>query len=202
MHDAPMVTVAVPVLNEERHLRACLDSIVAQRYPGELEITVVDGGSSDASRLIAATYPQVTVLENPGRIQAAALNIALSAARGEVFVRVDGHSTIAPDFVERSVEALQRTGAAMVGAAVRPRRGGSWIERGVAAAIVSRVGAGPAAYRRGGRSRWVDTVFLASFRTATARELGGYDESPNVNEDPEFAYRMATRGGVWYEESL
>jgi succinoglycan biosynthesis protein ExoA len=203
MADLPLVTVAVPVLNEEHHLGACLDSIVAQSYLGKLEVLVVDGGSTDASRSIAGLYPQVKTLDNPRRIQAAALNIALAEAHGEVFVRVDGHSTIAPDFVARSVEALETTGAAMVGAGLRPRTDGSWFERAVAAAIVSPLGGGPAAYRRGGRSRWVDgTVFLASFRTQTARELGGYHEHPGVNEDAEFAYRMARTGGVWYEETL
>ena len=202
MSEPPSVTVAVPVLNEERHLRACLDSILAQSYPGELEILVVDGGSSDATREIASSYPEVRVLDNPRRIQAAALNVALAAARGEVFVRVDGHSTIAPDFVERSVDALRRTEAAMVGAGLRPETGGSWLQRAIAAALVSPLGAGPAGFRLGGPSRWVDTVFLPTFRRSTAVEAGGYDEDPDLNEDPEFAYRMAVRGGVWYEETL
>lgn len=198
----PTVTVAVPVLNEERHLAACLDSIVAQRYEGEIEILVADGGSSDSTCEIAASYPGVRVLRNARRVQSAGLNLALGEASGDVFVRVDGHSTIAPDFVERSVAALQSTGAAMVGAGLRPTPGGNWIQRAIAAALVSPLGAGPAPFRVGGPSRWVDTVFLASFWTAAARELGGYVEEPQLNEDPEFAYRLASKGGVWYEEGL
>lgn len=202
MSEPTTVTVAVPVLNEEHHLRACLDSIVAQTYPGIIEVLVVDGGSVDATRSLASTYSNVRLLDNPHGIQSAALNIALAAAQGEVFVRVDGHSTIAPDFVELSVAALQRTGAAMVGAAVRPRMSGPWIERAMALAMVLPLGAGPAPFRLGGPSRWVDTVFLSSFWTAQARTLGGYDEDESVNEDPEFAYRMGAAGGVWYEEEL
>ena len=196
------MTVAVPVLNEERHLRACLESIVAQTYRGELEILVVDGGSTDGSRAIAASFPEVRVLENPRRLQAAALNIALDAASGDVFVRVDGHSTIGPEFVERSVEALTRTGAAMVGAALHPRADGPWLERAIGAAIVSPLGAGPAPFRLGGPSRWVDTVFLSSFKTETLRDAGGYEEDPRVNEDPELAHRLSSQGGVWYEQTL
>jgi succinoglycan biosynthesis protein ExoA len=197
----PTVTVAIPVLNEERHLRECLDSVLAQTYRGQIEILVIDGGSSDATRAIAATYPAVRLLENPRRTQSAGLNIALAAAGGEVFQRVDGHSTIARDFVACSVETLQQTGAPMVGAAVRPRSTGRWIERAMAVATVSPFGAGPAPYRLGGPSRWVDTVFLPSFWTASGRERGGYDED-RVNEDAEFAYRMGDGHGVWYEERL
>jgi len=199
---APTVTVAVPVLNEERHLSACLDSIVAQNYQGELEILVVDGGSTDSTRSIASSYPGVRLLHNPRRLQSAGLNIALEAAKGDVLVRVDGHSTIAPDFVERSVDALRSTGAAMVGAGLRPSPGVTWIQRAIAAALVSPLGAGPAPFRLGGPSRWVDTVFLSTFWTAAAREVGGYVEDPQLNEDPEFAYRLAAKGGVWYEEGL
>jgi glycosyltransferase involved in cell wall biosynthesis len=198
----PTVTVAVPVLNEELYLKACLDSIAAQRYSGQVEILVVDGGSVDRSRSIAARYPQIRLLDNPERTQAAALNLALAAARGEIFVRVDGHSVIAPDFVERSVVALEETGAAMVGAAVHPSKAGSWLQRTVAAAFVSPFGGGPAAFRRGGRSRWVDTVFLPSFRTVTALAVEGYNEDRRVNEDYEFAYRMRSHGGIWYEQGL
>jgi glycosyltransferase involved in cell wall biosynthesis len=197
----PTVTVAVPVLNEERHLAACLESILAQRYPGEMEVLVVDGGSWDSTCAISTAYP-VRLLHNARRVQSAGLNIALEAAKGDVFVRVDGHSTIAPDFVERSVQALRSTGAAMVGAGLRPQSGGTWIQRAIAAALVSPVGAGPAPFRLGGPSRFVDTVFLSSFWTAAARELGGYIEDDRLNEDPEFAYRLASRGGIWYEESL
>ena len=76
---APTVTVALPVLDEERHLQAALASIAAQTYPFIMEVLVVDGGSSDQTREIARSYAglPVRVLDNPKRIQAAALNVAL-----------------------------------------------------------------------------------------------------------------------------
>lgn len=100
----PTVTVALPVLDEERHLEAALASIAAQTYPDIVEVLVADGGSSDRTREIAASYPglPVRVIDNPGRVQAAGLNVALREARGGVFVRVDGHCVLEPDYVERS----------------------------------------------------------------------------------------------------
>ena len=63
MSDDPAVSVLVPVLNEERHLEQSLKLMRAQEVPGDLEILVVDGGSTDRSRdivsRVAAEDPRV-----------------------------------------------------------------------------------------------------------------------------------------------
>ena len=66
----------------------------------------------------------------------------------------------------------------------------------------SRLGAGPARFHRGGPAGWVDTVYLGAYRVADARAVGGYAEDVGVNEDAEFAIRMAPRGGVWFEPGI
>jgi succinoglycan biosynthesis protein ExoA len=195
------VTVAIPVLDEERHLDACLDSIEVQTYPKIAQVLVIDGGSSDKTREIALRRDGVTLLHNPGRIQAAALNIALQQAEGDVFVRVDGHSRLPPDYVERCVAALDRTGAAMVGGTMQPVAAG-WAQEAIACAMSSPLGAGPARFHAGGPSGWVDTVYLGAYRTTLARGAGGYNEGLAVNEDAEFAIRMARHGGVWFDNSI
>lgn len=197
----PTVTLALPVLNEEEHIGACLRSLDAQGYDRIVEILVVDGGSTDHTRELAAVHPRVRVLDNPRRIQAAALNVALAEARGEVVVRIDGHCEIESDYVERAVDALERTGAAMVGGAMRPVASG-WLGTGIAAAMTSPLGAGPARFHVGGEAGWVDTVYLGAYRTALAREVGEYAEDVGVNEDAEFAYRMAPHGGIWFDPSI
>ncbi len=197
----PTVTVAIPVLNEEAHIDACLAAVAAQTYLGIVEVLVVDGGSTDATPAMVADRPGVRLLENPLRIQAAALNIALGEAKGDVFVRVDGHCVIAPDYVAKCVEALQRTGAAMVGGAMTPVAEGR-LQRGIAAAMASKLGAGPARFHSGGASGPVDTVYLGAYRTERAREVGGYAEDVGVNEDAEFAIRMGARGPVWFDPAI
>lgn len=201
MSVTPTVTVAIPVLNEEAHIDACLDAVAAQTYTGIVEVLVIDGGSSDATRAIVACRPGVRLLDNPRRIQAAALNIALDEAKGDVFVRVDGHCVIAPDYVERCVMALAGTGAAMVGGAMTPIAHGG-LQRGIAAAMASKLGAGPARFHSGGDSGPVDTVYLGAYRTELARQVGGYAEDFGVNEDAEFAIRMGSRGPVWFDPAI
>jgi succinoglycan biosynthesis protein ExoA len=205
---APTVTVALPVLDEESHLQAALASIAAQTYPFIMEVLVVDGGSRDQTRQIARSYASlpVRVLDNPARIQAAALNVALRAARGEIFVRVDGHCVLEPDYVERCVDALATSGAALVGGGMTPEgstaQGCGPVSRGVATAMASRFGAGPARFHRDGPPGWVDTVYLGAFPVDLALAVGGYAEDVGVNEDAELAIRLGRVGGVYYDPAI
>ncbi|HEX2028218.1 MAG TPA: glycosyltransferase, partial [Nitriliruptorales bacterium] len=54
----PLVSVVVPVYQGADHIAGCIESVLAQDYPGDrLEMLVVDNGSSDATREIAGSYP-------------------------------------------------------------------------------------------------------------------------------------------------
>ena len=71
-----MVSVLVPVRNEERCIGVCLESILAQDYPPEkLEILVMDGNSTDATgsivRNFATTTGRIRCINNPGQLASA-----------------------------------------------------------------------------------------------------------------------------------
>lgn len=197
----PTVSVIIPTYQESEAIDACLDGVAAQTYRNVVEILVVDGRSNDDTRERARAHSGVTVLDNPGRMQAAALNVGLDAATGDVIVRVDGHCVLAPDYIERCVESLTSTGAAMVGGAMTPAAS-TPVQGGIAAAMASRFGAGPARFHVGGDGAWVDTVYLGAYRLDTARKAGRYATDVGVNEDAEFAHRMATLGGIWFDPSI
>ena len=201
MSPSPTVSIVIPTFNEERHLEATLRSVHEQTYASIVEIIVADGRSTDATREIAATHYAVRIVDNPLRIQSAGLNRALDVATGEIVVRVDGHCVLAPDYVEQCVAALESTGAALVGGAMTPGVpvGSTWSQRGIASAMRSRLGAGPARFHVGGCAAWVDTVYLGAYRLADARAVGGYAEHVGVNEDAELAIRLSGSGGVWFD---
>ena len=200
----PTVTAGIPVLNEEIHLATCLDGVIGQSYPNIVEVLVADGGSTDLTPAIAEDYPddRVTLLDNPRRRRPAGLNVAIAAATGEIFVRVDARTRLAPDYVERCVTALERTGAAIVGGPMR-FTSTTAAERGVQAAMTSRLGAGPAQFRREtDHGAFVDTVYLGAYRLDTIRQLGGYDEWFGGNEDAELAWRAQAAGGVYLDPDI
>ena len=196
----PSVTVIVPVLNEEHHLRRCLEALGAQTRPPD-EILVIDGGSTDRTVEVAESFRGVRVLENPERLQAAGLNRGINESSGDVIVRVDAHVRLASDYVQRCACLLRRPEVSLVGGGMTPVAEG-WRQRGIAAALTSRLGAGPARFHVGGAAGWVDTVYLGAFRRADAVSIGGYHPWLVTNEDAEFAHRMRALGGVWFDPDL
>lgn len=198
----PTVSVILPVLNEESMLATSLEAIEAQSYPAITEIIVADGGSSDATREVAASFAKVRIVDNPRRIRPAGLNVAIAAASGDVIVRVDARTRLEPDYVERCVAALAESGAAIVGGPMR-YLAATARQRGIAAAMLSRVGAGPAEFRRlGGEARFVDTVYLGAYRSEVMAKMGGYDEWSGGNEDAELAFRARAYGGVYLDPAI
>ena len=116
----PLVSIVLPCRNEAGHIEACIQSILAQEPPeGGVEIIAADGMSTDGTRAyleeMARKHPQLRVLSNPGRIVSTGLNAAIRAARGEVIVRMDAHTTYAPDYVKQCLAVMKETGADNVG---------------------------------------------------------------------------------------
>ncbi|MDQ6675618.1 MAG: glycosyltransferase family 2 protein [Chloroflexota bacterium] len=106
---APLASVIVPTLNGAHLLSACLDSLMRQSYPN-LEIIVVDGASTDATRsLLASAYPTARVLRrsrNGGF--SGNVNAGLRAARGDVLCLLNNDAQAEPDWVAVCVETLSR----------------------------------------------------------------------------------------------
>ena len=72
--DGCKVAVIIPTLNEERFVGRCIESVITQSFPlKNMEILVIDGGSVDQTKEIildfGKRYPNIKLLENPGRIQ-------------------------------------------------------------------------------------------------------------------------------------
>jgi succinoglycan biosynthesis protein ExoA len=193
----PLVTVIMPVLNEARFIRHVLDAVLAQDYD-RIEVLVVDGGSTDSTRdqVSGMNDPRVRILDNPGRLQACALNTGIDAAQGHVIVRVDGHTIVAPDYVRQCVHYLNITGADNVGGPLRYFGLTPW-GRAIAAAYRSPFGV-PSRFTINRGAGYVDTVYLGAWPRAVFERLGRFDERLKVNEDYEFNYRIRAAGGRIY----
>lgn len=199
--EVPRVTVIVPCRNERAHIGACLDSIEASTYPRHcLEVLVIDGMSDDGTREILAARSArggVRWLDNEGRTAPAALNIGVREAHGEIIVRMDAHTVYPPDYIERLVYWLLRSGADNVGGRWLTRPGADTaIARAIAAGLSHPVGVGNAHFRlSSGEPRWVDTVPFGCYRREVFERIGMFDEDLVRNQDDEFNARLIGKGG-------
>lgn len=207
----PTVSIIVPCYNEQESIGSLLGAIDAQTYPRErIEVLIADGMSLDGTRGAIAAFGEehpglaVRVIDNPQRTIPSGLNLAASAARGEIIVRLDAHSIPSPVYVERCVQDLESGQGRNVGGIwiIRPGADG-WIAAGIAAAAGHPLGVGDAAYRLRGEAGAVDTVPFGAFRRDLLKEIGGFDESLLTNEDYEFNTRVRRAGGVvWLDPEI
>lgn len=193
------ISVLVPVLNEAEHLHEALGAMLDQTGCGEIEVLVIDGLSTDATReivdRIAAVDPRVRLLSNPARRTPNALNIGLRAAHGEFVARMDAHCVYPPLYLAYGIERLRAGDVAWVSGPQLPLGRGRWSRR-VALALGSPLGVGGAAFRSMPTGeREVDSGFTGVWRRELLLERGGWDEGWPVNQDGELAARIRASGG-------
>ncbi len=199
------LSVICPIYNEEKHIAACLDSILRQDFPKEeLEVLLVDGMSTDRTREIVqqytAQYPFIFLLDNPKRIVPTGLNIGIRVAQGEVIIRLDAHAIYPDNYFSALVDKLFALNADNVGGLCRtlPAKDTPMCEA-IAAALSSPFGMGDSHFRIGtNKEMQVDTVPFGCFRREVFDKIGYFDEELVRNQDDEFNGRIIKFGGHIY----
>lgn len=198
----PRVSIIIPCRNEARYIGPCLDSIVATAYPEDrMEVLVVDGRSTDATRDTIARYVAahdwIHLLDNPDGTVPAALNRGITQARGDVIVRMDAHVVYPPTYLPRLVAELEESKADNVGGCIITLPADETpVARAIAIALAHPFGVGNSYFRVGAAAaRWVDTVPFGCFRRDVFRRVGLFDEELVRNQDDEFNFRLIRRGG-------
>lgn len=210
MRDVPFVSVVIPTLNEAANVAATLRRLTNTDYPRDLvEFLVVDGGSTDNTYSTAETAAEllmkekgvvVRVLDNPRRLQSAAMNLAAEEAdpRSEWLIRCDCHAEYPANFVSAvmgEIFALPGNDYAGIVYAVRCstdtlrcfRNASGW-------AFCSRLGGGNSAYRTGAPIGPVDHGWHGAFSRRALRSIGGYDTEMIANEDVDLSWRLRDSG--------
>jgi succinoglycan biosynthesis protein ExoA len=205
------ISFVMPVLNEEKYLKASVESIFSQFDDldaskfGQIEVILALGPSTDATNLVAdelASRLAVKIVENPTGKTAAGLNLAIAAAKGDVIVRVDAHSELSPKYAARAFELLLETGAANVGGVMRAE-GTTPFSKAVAFGYGSRFGLGGGTFHVGGSAGPSDSVYLGVFRRSVLGEVGGFGEKIIRGQDWELNLRIREAGHVvWFDPRL
>src|SRR4051812_13082998 len=202
----PAVSVVLPVLNEERHLRAAVASVLNQGYGGDPQIVLALRPRTHPTHAVAArpaaADPRVRCVPNPTGRTPEGLNLAVAASRHPIVARVDGHAELPPGYLATAVSLLREHGADNVGG-IMSAEGITPLEQAVATAMTSKFGVGNARFHVGGEEGPAETVYLGVFRRTALERVGGYDEVFARAQDWEMNYRIRSTGGlVWFSPAL
>ncbi|MCU4974147.1 glycosyltransferase family 2 protein [Halobacteria archaeon AArc-m2/3/4] len=212
-----LVTVVVPTYNRADVLPRAIDSALAQTVD-DLEILVVDDGSTDDTQTVLASYetPRVqSIVHETNRGANVARNTGIEHANGEFVAFLDSDDEWRPTKLERQFAALEDRGdgsdesheewvAAYCDFAVETSGRTAWLEKG-AARVLSR--ADPERPMEGGPE--LTGAILADeihpgagstllVRTEVVREIGGFDETLDRFQDPEIVLRILREGKLAY----
>lgn len=193
----PLVSVVMPVRNEEKYVAAAIDSVLTQSCQ-DTEVIVADGRSGDATREVvtrlAGRDSRVRLMDNPAGTIPSGLNAGLHAARGRYVARVDAHARISHDYLARGVAELEADPHV---AAVGGRRVGvaeTATGRAVAAALSSPFGVGNSINHYGTERQDTDHASFGIYRSDVLQAVSGWDEQLRVNEDVDIDHRILAGG--------
>ena len=97
------ISVLIPCYNEEKTIRACLESVLLQTRPAD-QIVVVNDGSTDGTAAILDEYrTRAIVVRTPLNTgnKSYAQEYGLQFVSGDIFVTTDADTLLSPDFLER-----------------------------------------------------------------------------------------------------
>ena len=202
-----MISYILPIRNEFGFIEKTLQSILSQNNGKDFEILVADGMSDDGTREIIKEYQsrnrQIKLIDNPEKIVSTGFNRALSITKGNVIIRVDGHSILGNNFTQHCLNAFEKVDAVCVGGATEHVAFG-FIGSSIKIAQSSIFGVGGVAFRQGlTGGEFVDTLAFGAYKREVFEELGGYDEELVRNQDDEFNFRLIQNGGkIWLDPSI
>jgi GT2 family glycosyltransferase len=178
----------VPVRNGAETLDECLRSLLELRYPGPLELRVVDNGSTDGTAEVLGRYGErIVVLHEPTRGPAAARNAGVRGVTGEVVAFTDADCVVEPDWLARLVTPLADPAVGIAGGRILARPPAGEVER-----------FGEEIHDHRMAIEVYDPPYAITMSWASRREvleeLGGFDEGLRRCEDVDLSYRAVQAG--------
>lgn len=195
------VSIIITARNEEKYLPMLFEDILNQTFPLQnIEVVLMDSNSTDNTRLVMDEFKKnnetlsVQIVTNERQIQAAGFNEGVKHATGDVVLKIDAHSRIPADFVQKNVDEI--LAGAYVCGGNRPTVVDSADDFSKTLHIVeeSALGSSIANYRKSDVKRKVNSIFHGMYRKEVFDKVGLADERLLRTEDNEFHYRVRKAG--------
>lgn len=189
----PTVSIIIPAYNEAERLPLCLQSIQDLDWPREqLEVIVVDNGSTDTTCEIARSFNAV-LLQDDTRNVSGLRNLGARQARGEILAFVDADCMVSPNWLKCAFRYFEDPTAAAWGSPPEIPDNPTWVQ---AAWRLVRVPAEPV-----GTVDWLESMNLF-VRKPLFELVGGFNESLETCEDVDFCFRIADHGHIVSDRAI
>ncbi|MFP4579311.1 MAG: glycosyltransferase [Candidatus Sumerlaeia bacterium] len=189
----PFVSIVVPAYNAETHIRACLESLLAQEYPtGKMERVIVDNMSTDNTINIIRQYG-MEPLRCEKRGPSAARNSGIQKASGEIVAFLDSDAIADPQWLKELVAGFEDPAIWAIGGKIEPAR----IESGpeLHAQLTRMLDQEKHLAEKGTFMLPFVATANAAFRKKALMAVGGFDENFLVGEDADLCWRLQETGG-------
>lgn len=189
MKKPTIVSVIIPVLNEEKHIHNCLESIEMQELPQgtSVEIIVIDNGSTDATVMKAREHKAVKLFVLRNATIAALRNYGVRQASGDIYAFLDADCIAGKQWLRHALNDLDRNDMKIgaVGSHYSVRDDVSWIAR-------------VWAYNHATRTQISEVAYIPSGNMIIPREvfeeIEGFNENLSTSEDTELCLRLKKAG--------
>jgi peptidoglycan-N-acetylglucosamine deacetylase len=129
----PPLSVVIAAYNEEKVIRATVESVLQTDYAGEMEIVVVDDGSKDQTVAVVEKMTlgnsRIRLIRQENAGKAVALRTGLAAARHEIVVLLDADTHFQRDTLQHLAQPLQNPAVGAVSGRARVGNLRTWIAR-------------------------------------------------------------------------
>ncbi len=189
---AEPITIIIPAHNEEENIKRCVNSILDQDYESDINIIIVDDGSTDntyqIAKEIAKSNKRIKVLRQKNEGKSAAINKGLQHVKTKIFGFIDADSYMSKNVLKESVGHMGDYDSVV--APIIPMNTSNILLRWqeieyMLTAITRRL------------SSLIGAMFLtpgfAIYRTNVVRKLGGFSRT-TITEDLEMGLRLIVNG--------
>ena len=200
----PKISIIIPILNEEKYIENCLNSIIDSNYDkNKMEVLLVDGDSVDKTvdiiKKYQKKYPFFKLLHNPKKIAPIAMNIGIKDARGKYIFIISAHAKYPNDYFFKLTNFCRNLNADCVGPVlITDVKNKTLTSNAIKNVLSDKFGVG-SAFRSGvDEIKEVDTVPFGCYKKEIFDKIGLYDERLVRNQDIELNKRLKKNGGKIY----
>lgn len=208
----PWLATILPVLNEEGHIEACLQSLLRQSIPpNEHMIVVLDGGSTDRTKDLVQSIqdgvkldeqPLIQLIDNPNRFVPHARNLALQNLPDSVthLLEFNGHIEVEPGHLsklkaiwlrlEEQYPSIAGLGCRVVGSQGEQ----SVVESIIDSTLRSPLGGSTGQFATFETEGPTNVPAFALHRRSALEAIGGWDESFLTSQDSDLSMRLKKAG--------